>query len=55
MGEIFSIHEAKTHLSRLIADALAGKEVIIRRGDEPVVKLTPIVAKPARVPGKYKA
>ena len=36
-----TIHEAKTHLSRLIREALKGEEIIIARGREPVVKLTP--------------
>ena len=49
-----TVHEAKTHLSRLIADALAGKEVIIARGKEPAVKLVPVEQKPKRIPGKYK-
>ncbi|MBP7583849.1 MAG: type II toxin-antitoxin system prevent-host-death family antitoxin [Spirochaetes bacterium] len=34
-----TIHEAKTHLSRLIRNALAGEEVIIARGSKPLVKL----------------
>lgn len=34
-----TIHEAKTHLSRLIRNALAGEEVIISRGSKPLVKL----------------
>ncbi len=34
-----TIHEAKTHLSRLIQEALKGEEVIIARGREPLVKL----------------
>ena len=34
-----NIHEAKTHLSRLIQAALNGKEVIIARGNKPVVRL----------------
>ncbi len=42
-----SIHEAKTHLSRLIQRALAGEEVIIANDGKPVVKLVPIGA-PAR-------
>lgn len=41
----FSITEAKTNLSRLIADALAGSEVLIVRDGLPVVRLVPI--KPA--------
>jgi antitoxin (DNA-binding transcriptional repressor) of toxin-antitoxin stability system len=34
-----NIHEAKTHLSSLIQAALNGKEVIIARGNKPVVRL----------------
>ncbi len=34
-----TIHEAKTHLSRLIREALAGDEIIIARGTQPLVKL----------------
>ena len=38
-----TIHEAKTHLSRLIKEALAGGEVTIRQGrsGEELVKLVP--------------
>lgn len=45
-----SVHEAKTHLSRLINDVLAGKEVIVRRGKKEVVKLVALnpVNKPDR-------
>ncbi len=50
-----TIHEAKTHLSRLIKQACEGEEVIIARGDKPVVKLVPIAAGPAkRVPGGFE-
>ena len=42
-----TIHEAKTHLSKLIQRALAGEEIIIARGKEPVVKLVAIT-KPKR-------
>ena len=34
-----NIHEAKTHLSKLIQEALNGKEVIIAKGNQPVVRL----------------
>lgn len=37
-----SIHEAKTQLSRLIAAAERGEEVIIARRDKPVVRLSMI-------------
>ncbi len=39
---IFTVHQAKTQLSKLIASALEGEEVIIARGDKPVVRLTPV-------------
>jgi prevent-host-death family protein len=38
---ITNIHEAKTHLSRLIEQALAGEEVIISKAGKPLVKLIP--------------
>jgi prevent-host-death family protein len=52
---IVKVHQAKTQLSKLIAAALAGEEVVIARGNEPVVKLTPIApVKKKRVPGRLK-
>jgi prevent-host-death family protein len=55
MSEPVSIHAAKTHLSRLVARAEAGEEIVIARGRKPVVKLVPIEApKPKRVPGGWK-
>ncbi len=35
-----TIHEAKTHLSRLIAAVERGEEVVIARRDKPVARLT---------------
>jgi len=37
-----NIHAAKTHLSRLIADVLAGEEVIIAKAGTPLVRLVPV-------------
>ena len=34
-----NIHEAKTQLSKLIGAALNGREVIIAKGNKPVVRL----------------
>ena len=34
-----TIHEAKTHLSRLIRAALNGEEIIIAKGNKPLVRL----------------
>ena len=35
-----TIHEAKTHLSRLIKEALAGEEIIIAKNRQPLIRLT---------------
>jgi len=37
-----TIHAAKTQLSRLIAAAVAGEEVVIAKGGKPIVRLVPI-------------
>ena len=42
-----NIHEAKTHLSRLLAEVEAGEEVIIARNGDPVARL--VSAKPRGV------
>ena len=43
---IVTMHEAKTNLSRLIAEVEAGGEVVIARGKVPAARLVPIDAKP---------
>jgi len=50
----FSVHEAKTQLSRLIEKVLAGEEVVISRNREPVVRLEPVAGKRVRGPGRLK-
>ena len=50
-----TVHTAKTHLSRLIARAEAGEEVVIASGKIPVVRLVPVkVGKPERRFGAYR-
>ncbi len=51
-----NVHHAKTHLSRLIAAAEGGEEVIIARDGKPAVKLVVvhIEAKKPRVAGRLK-
>jgi prevent-host-death family protein len=39
-----NLHYAKTHLSRLVDQALAGEEVVIARAGTPIVRLTPVEA-----------
>jgi prevent-host-death family protein len=52
---MYTVHKAKTYLSKLIRDALRGEEVIIARRKEPVVKLVPVSKRPKkRVPGSLK-
>lgn len=36
-----NIHEAKTHLSRLLARVATGEEVLISRAGKPVARLVP--------------
>jgi len=43
-----TIHAAKTTFSKLIAEAEAGEEIIIARGDKPVAKIVPFT--PERKP-----
>lgn len=44
--QTINIHEAKTHLSRLVENAAAGEEVIIAKAGKPVARLVSL-AKPA--------
>ena len=39
MSKVVTIHEAKTHLSRLIQEAQSGEDIVIARGNEPLVRL----------------
>ena len=41
---VVTIHQAKTHLSRLIQAALRGEEIVIANRDKPVARLVPIRA-----------
>lgn len=52
----YTIGEAKTNLSKLIAEVERGEPVEIRRGKTPVAKLVPVApaAKPLRKPGALK-
>jgi prevent-host-death family protein len=43
-----NIHEAKTHLSRLLEQALAGDDVVIMKAGKPLVRLTPVATAPMR-------
>lgn len=44
-----NVHEAKTHLSRLLEEVEAGQEVVIARAGRPVARLVPLqAARPPR-------
>jgi len=50
-----NIHEAKTHLSRLIERVETGEEVVIARAGRPVARLVPYQARTSpRVPGHWR-
>jgi prevent-host-death family protein len=52
---IVNVHEAKTHLSRLLERVAAGEEVIIGKAGRPVARLVPYVgAAEPRTPGRWR-
>jgi len=48
-----NIHEAKTHLSRLLQRVAAGEEIVIARRDRPIARLVPIHDRTPFTPGKF--
>ena len=54
MSDTVNIHEAKTHLSKLLARASAGEEIIIAKAGQPMAKLVPISQGQERIPGIAK-
>ncbi|HEY9056819.1 MAG TPA: type II toxin-antitoxin system prevent-host-death family antitoxin [Aurantimonas sp.] len=52
----FTVHQAKTELSKLMARAEAGEEIVIARRDKPAVRLVPVGGsrRKDRVPGALK-
>lgn len=47
--ETVNIHEAKTHLSRLVERAAKGESFIIAKAGKPMVKVTPLQEAPKKV------
>jgi len=43
-----NVHEAKTQLSRLLEQAMAGEEVVIMKSGRRLVRLTPVESAPVR-------
>ncbi len=52
--ETVNIYEAKNQLSKLIALAEAGEDVIIARNGTPAVRLVPVAKLPPRQLGHFK-
>jgi prevent-host-death family protein len=53
--ETVTIRQAKTQLSRLIKKACQGEEIVIRRGNKPVVRLVAVAKEHGdREPGAWK-
>lgn len=41
-SKIVNVHEAKTHLSRLLEEVRAGQEIILAKGGKPCARLVPL-------------
>jgi len=55
MSEVVNIHEAKTHLSRLLARVQGGEEIVIAKAGRPVARLVAVAGQPERrTPGSAK-
>jgi prevent-host-death family protein len=56
----YTVHQAKTHFSRLLKEAEAGQEVIVMRGTTPIAKIVAIAPPepepelPFRLMGAYR-
>jgi prevent-host-death family protein len=51
--DMINVHEAKTHLSRLLDRVERGEEIILARNGKPVARLSPARIG-ERVPGRLK-
>jgi prevent-host-death family protein len=52
MAVVVNVHEAKTHLSRLLEQAHGGEEIIVAKAGKPYARLMPLATEaPARRPG----
>jgi prevent-host-death family protein len=55
--DMVNVHEAKTHLSRLLSRVSRGEEIVIAKDGKPVAKLTavsPHERKPGRLKGRIR-
>ena len=55
MSRTVNVHEAKTHLSRLLEAVEAGEDVVIARAGKPIARLVPAGARTEpRTPGAWR-
>ena len=54
MTRAVNVHEAKTHLSRLLEAVEQGEDVVIARAGRPVARLVPAQSHGTRSPGSWK-
>ena len=55
MASTVNIHEAKTHLSKLLARVANGEEIVIARAGRPVARIVPYQEEaPPRAPGGWE-
>ena len=53
MSIVVNVHEAKTHLSRLLDQAHAGQEIILAKAGKPYARLVPLAVDAGpRQPGR---
>jgi prevent-host-death family protein len=57
MSATYNVHEAKTHLSKLLERVMAGEEIIVAKAGKPCARLVPMgeAAPLKRTPGGLKA
>jgi prevent-host-death family protein len=53
MSKTVNLHEAKTHLSRLLERVRAGEEIVLAKSGVPYARLVPVDGAD-RVPGRLK-
>ena len=52
---VVNVHQAKTHLSRLIDEAHAGETIVLAKAGKPWARLMPLEAPPPqRLPGRLR-
>ncbi len=53
---LVNVHQAKTHLSRLMDEAHAGETIVLAKAGKPWARLMPLAPQPARrMPGRLRS